>query len=74
MRDPLDEPIVPSPCIGVCHLDGRQLCTGCRRHIDEIAEWSHASPARRMQIRRMAAQRACADAPLVESGHALSEK
>jgi predicted Fe-S protein YdhL (DUF1289 family) len=74
MSEPLYEPIVQSPCIGVCHLDARQLCSGCRRRIDEIAEWSHASPARRMEIRRAAAQRAFADASLVESGQALSEK
>ena len=74
MSDPLDESIVQSPCIGVCQLDARQLCTGCRRHIDEIAEWSLATPARRVEIRRAAAQRACGDAPLVESCQALSEK
>jgi hypothetical protein len=31
-------------------------------------------PARRMEIRRAAAHRACDDAPLVESGQAFSEK
>ncbi len=58
MSEPLSAPAVPSPCIGVCQLDARKFCTGCRRHIDEIAEWSLASSARRIEIRRAAALRA----------------
>jgi len=48
---------VPSPCTGECRLDAQQLCTGCRRHAQEIAEWSSASPERRLQIRELAGQR-----------------
>jgi predicted Fe-S protein YdhL (DUF1289 family) len=29
----------PSPCTGVCKLDGTGLCTGCFRSKDEIACW-----------------------------------
>jgi predicted Fe-S protein YdhL (DUF1289 family) len=47
-------------------LDARQLCTGCHRYIDEIAEWTRASAARRIEIRRAAALRAFADARDVE--------
>jgi predicted Fe-S protein YdhL (DUF1289 family) len=41
---------VPSPCIDVCRLDAQGLCVGCRRTIDEIAEWPRASEARRREI------------------------
>jgi len=43
---------VPSPCIDICRLDNQGLCVGCRRTIDEIAEWSRASEARRREILR----------------------
>jgi predicted Fe-S protein YdhL (DUF1289 family) len=40
----------PSPCIGICQLDAQQLCVGCRRTLDEIAEWPLATEARRREI------------------------
>ena len=44
-----DEP--PSPCSGVCRIDGqRGLCLGCRRTLGEIAEWATASIRRKRQI------------------------
>jgi predicted Fe-S protein YdhL (DUF1289 family) len=46
------EAAVPSPCIDICRLDSRGICIGCRRTIDEIAEWSRASEARRREILR----------------------
>jgi uncharacterized protein len=49
---------VKSPCIDVCRLDGQGLCVGCRRTIDEIAEWSRASEARRREILRAVESRA----------------
>ena len=48
---------VRSPCIGVCQLDDANLCTGCHRSVDEIAEWGLAGTSRREQIRRNAAER-----------------
>ena len=31
---------VPSPCVQICHIDkARDLCTGCKRTIDEIRDW-----------------------------------
>ncbi|WP_188771596.1 DUF1289 domain-containing protein [Novosphingobium endophyticum] len=31
---------VPSPCTGVCRVDNATgYCLGCRRTMDEIAEW-----------------------------------
>jgi uncharacterized protein len=47
---------VPSPCIRLCLLNTQQICTGCGRHIDEIAVWSGAGPERRRQIRAESAR------------------
>jgi len=30
---------VASPCVDICRLDAEGLCVGCRRTLDEIAEW-----------------------------------
>ncbi|MEO2215909.1 cysteine-rich CWC family protein [Chromobacterium vaccinii] len=41
----------PSPCIGVCRLDDSgQVCTGCRRTLDEIAAWSSYSKEQKEQV------------------------
>jgi hypothetical protein len=37
-RNLMDE-TVESPCISVCRIEG-ELCTGCRRAIGEIVDWS----------------------------------
>ncbi|NMW31026.1 DUF1289 domain-containing protein [Altererythrobacter sp. RZ02] len=40
-----------SPCNTICKIDDRTgWCIGCARHLDEIAEWSSASHARKQQI------------------------
>jgi predicted Fe-S protein YdhL (DUF1289 family) len=52
----IDAP-VPSPCVYVCRLDAQGLCMGCRRSLDEIAEWPRASEARRRAILRELALR-----------------
>jgi len=57
----MTEAAVPSPCIGICRLDAQELCVGCRRTIDEIAEWSRASAARRGEILRALVLREAAD-------------
>jgi predicted Fe-S protein YdhL (DUF1289 family) len=41
---------VPSPCVNICRLDAQGLCIGCRRTLGEIAEWSAAADARRLEI------------------------
>ena len=51
------EPEVPSPCVKVCVLNAAQVCTGCGRHINEIATWSGAIRERRLEICAQAAQR-----------------
>jgi len=48
---------VPSPCVNVCRLDPQGLCVGCRRTLDEIAEWPSASESRRREILRDLRQR-----------------
>lgn len=49
---------VPSPCILVCELDPRtDICIGCGRTLDEIAEWASVSRARQLQIVELAAGR-----------------
>jgi hypothetical protein len=48
---------VPSPCINICRLDAQGLCIGCRRTLNEIAEWSAASDARRLEILRALKER-----------------
>lgn len=47
-------PEVPSPCINVCTLDQKGVCTGCHRTMREIAEWPTAERMRKIEIRRMA--------------------
>ncbi|MGH8504474.1 MAG: DUF1289 domain-containing protein [Stenotrophobium sp.] len=53
----IPDPPVASPCIEVCKLDDANVCTGCGRSLDEIAEWSQAADLRRQEIRRLAQQR-----------------
>jgi len=31
---------VSSPCIGVCRLDDKDICLGCFRSRNEIAQWT----------------------------------
>jgi predicted Fe-S protein YdhL (DUF1289 family) len=46
-----------SPCVGLCQLNAARVCRGCGRHIDEIAEWSYASAARKREILRASLDR-----------------
>jgi predicted Fe-S protein YdhL (DUF1289 family) len=48
---------VPSPCIRICTLDCDQVCVGCGRHLDEIANWSTAPSAVRLRILAAAQER-----------------
>ena len=48
--DVLAQPLTPlTPCIGICRLDERGLCLGCRRTLDEIARWGAMSEAERLR-------------------------
>ena len=48
---------VQSPCTGVCTLDRHEVCVGCGRTIDEIAEWGAASAERQNEIAAAAEKR-----------------
>jgi hypothetical protein len=50
MNGPQPAAPVASPCNQVCVLDAQQVCVGCGRTLQEIAEWSRAGGERRRQI------------------------
>nr|WP_293241880.1 DUF1289 domain-containing protein [Panacagrimonas sp.] len=64
-----DDPAA-SPCVGICRVDGRDVCVGCGRTIDEITQWARSDSARRVQINELAAERRRQRA-LLESSQAL---
>ncbi|WP_146580152.1 DUF1289 domain-containing protein [Neorhodopirellula pilleata] len=39
-----------SPCIGICQVNERQICTGCHRSLSEIGRWSIASNEEKRSI------------------------
>ena len=41
---------IPTPCIGVCALDARGLCSGCGRTMAEIARWSQMGDDERLHL------------------------
>ena len=45
---PSDYPV--SPCIQVCTLDAAQMCIGCRRTLEEIANWGRMSAAEQREV------------------------
>lgn len=49
---------VPSPCISLCRMDAvNGLCKGCWRTLDEICQWSGASPEAKRQVWALIEQR-----------------
>ena len=49
---------VPSPCIGVCWLNGHTgLCEGCLRSGDEIRDWMIMTREQKMQLLEVLEQR-----------------
>jgi len=48
---------VPSPCNGICTLGRQDICLGCGRTIEEIAEWPLASEPRKLTIAEAALTR-----------------
>jgi predicted Fe-S protein YdhL (DUF1289 family) len=38
---------IESPCVNICTIGKDRLCEGCRRSINEIAQWSRLTPAER---------------------------
>lgn len=41
---------VLTPCVGVCRLDDRGLCVGCRRSLGEIAAWRDLPDTERLHL------------------------
>jgi predicted Fe-S protein YdhL (DUF1289 family) len=49
---------VPSPCTGVCRIDAATgLCLGCKRMLDEIADWPMLDNAEKRAVLRALEQR-----------------
>ncbi|MDD3762233.1 MAG: DUF1289 domain-containing protein [Nevskiales bacterium] len=48
---------IASPCVQICTLDAGNVCTGCGRSLEEIAQWGAATVSRKRQILMAAAER-----------------
>ena len=49
---------VTSPCVSVCRMsDETQLCVGCWRNLEEIAQWAQSDLDYKRQVWRNIAQR-----------------
>jgi hypothetical protein len=46
-----------SPCISVCLLDDKDICTGCFRSADEITDWFMATADQKREVLRRARER-----------------
>jgi len=50
---------VSSPCVNVCQMDPCSgLCLGCRRTLQEIADWLEMTPEEKLAVLERVAQRA----------------
>ena len=51
MPAPAPRPVIESPCVLTCVVDGRSgLCFGCKRTLPEIGRWSRMTPQERRAI------------------------
>jgi uncharacterized protein len=51
---------VPSPCTSVCRIDSAsRLCLGCKRTLEEIADWPMLSNAEKGAVLLRIAGRDC---------------
>jgi predicted Fe-S protein YdhL (DUF1289 family) len=46
-----------SPCISVCLLDDKDICTGCFRSADDITDWFMATADQKRDMLRRARER-----------------
>lgn len=46
-----------SPCISVCLLDEKDICTGCFRSANEITDWFTATADQKRDLLRRARER-----------------
>lgn len=56
MTDPVKSS--SSPCVAVCRLDSRDVCTGCYRTLDEIRRWRDMDDSERKQVLGLVGSRA----------------
>lgn len=47
-----------TPCIRICKLNDQQICTGCFRTLEEIANWLRYSDEQRSEINKLLDERA----------------
>ncbi|MGJ8670156.1 MAG: DUF1289 domain-containing protein [Oceanococcus sp.] len=52
-----DQQAVVSPCISVCELNADEVCLGCGRSLQDIADWSAADDKARAAILEQARKR-----------------
>lgn len=60
--EPKENPI-QSPCIAMCELNRSDVCKGCFRSRQEIADWSQSNNDEKMQVLENAYQRALRQNP-----------
>lgn len=48
---------IPSPCIGVCHLDEEDVCQGCFRTAHEITEWTVFTEEEKLKVIKQSSKR-----------------
>jgi predicted Fe-S protein YdhL (DUF1289 family) len=53
-----------SPCISVCVLDEEDICQGCFRSAEEIADWFVATADEKRVIIELAKERLAASMPI----------
>lgn len=51
-----------SPCVSICALDTHDICIGCLRTGQEIANWGAMSASEKVSVLRKVAQRETASA------------
>lgn len=39
-----------SPCVKICELDQHQVCLGCQRTQDEIAQWTTMTREQQLEV------------------------
>ncbi|MEX0734502.1 MAG: DUF1289 domain-containing protein [Steroidobacteraceae bacterium] len=57
----MDERGPSSPCLNICSLDDRGVCSGCFRTLAEIAEWTRMGASERWATVARAEARRLAD-------------
>lgn len=48
---------IPSPCQGICQVDGRGFCRGCMRNREERFNWMNMEDPGKREVLRLCRQR-----------------